>query len=213
MLKPLLSLLGYLALGAVLAQEEGLYAPAPPAEAAFVRVLNADTATAGEVAPTLGETTYERLPYGSVSPYRVVLQGTSEFRAGSVTASLEFEAGRFYTVTLTEEATLSADPGLENRAQTLLLVYNASDTPVNLKTADGSTDVIPDVPPGKVGSIEVNPISVELIAAKPGDKTPLARTSLAMTQGGTYSIFLLPIEGGKLSALAAQNKTERYTGK
>jgi hypothetical protein len=52
-----------------------------------------------------------------------------------------------------------------------------------------------------------------LIAAKTGDKTPLARVSLSMTQGGTYSVFLLPTEGGKLSALAAQNKTERYTGK
>ena len=107
------------------------------------------------------------------------------------------------------------DKANSNKLKSMLAVYNldSKSGPLDLLTADGNTKVFVGVAHGTPASIQVNPISVELIAAKPGDKTPLARTSLAMTQGGTYSIFLLPIEGGKLSALAAQNKTERYTGK
>ena len=127
-----------LLVSAASAQDEGLYAPAPPADAAFVRVLNAG---AGELTPTLGETAFGALDAGTISPYRVVLQGSAELSAGDVTSALEVEAGRFYTVLLTDEATLLEDPALQNRAQALLLLYNVSATSVSLKTADGATDV------------------------------------------------------------------------
>ena len=81
----------------VSAQEEGLYAPAPPADAAFVRVLNA---AESDVTSSLGGTSFGALIHGAVSPYRVVPQGAAELSAGNVTETLELAAGRFYTVVL-----------------------------------------------------------------------------------------------------------------
>lgn len=52
-----------------------------------------------------------------------------------------------------------------------------------------------------------------MIVAKPGSKAALGQAKLAMTQGATYSLFLLPADGGKFGTVALQNKTERYTAK
>lgn len=197
-IKPV-ALLVLVYLGFAAAQEEGLYAPAPPADAAFVRVLNAGE---GALEPVLDEATYDPLAAGSVSPYRVVLGGPAELSAGSVTATLELQAGRFYTVVVTDEANLLTDPTLQNRAQALLLLYNVSSGPVNLKTADGATDVIPDVAPGEVGSIEVNPIAVAL-GAFAGDEAITTFDEVQLTRGAAYSTFVLPDE----TAVFVQNTT------
>ena len=182
------------------AQEEGLYAPAPPADAAFVRVLNASEG--GETTTSLGDTDFEALAYGAVSPYRVVLQGATALSAGSVSETVELAAGRFYTVVLDDAATLVEDPALENRAQALLVLYNVSEKPVNLKTADGATAVIPDVAPGEVGSIAVNPISVAFGAF--ADETVLAAfDEVQLERGAVYSTFVLPDD----TAVFVQNTT------
>ena len=181
------------------AQDEGLYAPAPPADAAFVRILNT---TRAEITPTLGDASFGALAYGKVSPYRVVLQGDADLNAGNVTDTLILQAGRFYTVTVGESATLTQDPTLENRAQTLLLLYNASGEPVNLKTADGSTDVIPDVAPGEVGSIPVNPISVAFGAFR-GSAALTAFDEVQLERSAAYSTFVLPDD----TAVFVQNTT------
>lgn len=186
-------------LGWTAAQDEGLYAPAPPADAAFVRVLNTGQ---GEVTPTLGDTSFQALLYGKVSPYRVVLQGDADLSAGNVTDTLSLQAGRFYTVIVGESASLLEDPTLENRAQTLLLLYNASSEPVNLKTADGATDVIPDVLPGEVGSIPVNPISVAF-GAFSGDDALTTFDEVQLERSAAYSTFVLPDD----TATFVQNTT------
>ena len=181
------------------AQDEGLYAPAPPADAAFVRIFSTRQ---GEMTPTLGDTSFQALAYGKVSPYRVVLQGDADLTAGNVTDTLSLQAGRFYTVIVGENASLLEDPTLENRAQTLLLLYNTSSEPVNLKTADGSTDVIPDVAPGEVGSIPVNPISVAFGAFR-GDDALTTFDEVQLERSAAYSTFVLPDD----TAVFVQNTT------
>lgn len=180
-------------------QEEGLYAPAPPADAAFVRVLNA---AEGETTASLGDTDFEALAYGAVSPYRVVLQGATELSAGSVSETVEVAAGRFYTVVLNDAATLVEDPTLENRAQALLVLYNVSEKPVNLKTADGATAVIPDAPPGEVGSVAVNPVSASF-GAFAGETLITTFDEVQLERGAVYSTFVLPDD----TAVFVQNTT------
>jgi alginate O-acetyltransferase complex protein AlgF len=186
---------------ALVSAQEGLYAPAPPADAAFVRVLHAAEG-AGEVSANLGDTSFEALSYGSVSPYRVVLQGTAQLSAGGVSGALELSAGHFYTVVVTDTATLLEDPTLQNRAQTLLVLYNMSGDTVTLKTADGSTDVIPDVAPGRLGSIEVNPISVAF-GVFSGEAALTAFEETQLERGAVYSSFVLPDD----TAFFVQNST------
>ena len=150
----------------------------------------------------LGDTSFQALAYGKVGPYRVVLQGKADLNAGNVTDTLNLQAGRFYTVIVGEKASLIEDPTLDNRAQTLLLLYNASSKPVNLKTADGSTDVIPDVAPGEVGSIPVNPISVAFGAFR-GDTALMAFDEVQLERSAAYSTFVLPDD----TAVFVQNTT------
>ncbi len=182
------------------AQEEGLYAPAPPDDAAFVRVLNASAG--GETTSSLGNTDFESLAYGAVSPYRVVTQGAAALSAGSVSETVEVAAGRFYTVVLGDAVTLIEDPTLENRAQALLTLYNTSEKPVNLKTADGATAVIPDVPSGEVGSIAVNPVSAAFGAFE-GETVVTAFDEVQLGRGAVYSTFVLPDD----TAVFVQNTT------
>jgi len=193
-----LTFIGFCSLWAV-AQDEGLYAPAPPPDAAFVRVVNAGE---GDVTPTLGDTAFQTLTYSTASPYQVVLQGSADLTAGGVTDTFELQAGRFYTVIVGEDAALIEDPTLENRAQTLLLLYNTSAEPVNLKTADGATDVIPDVAPGEVGSIPVNPILVAF-GAFSGDTAITTFDEVQLERSAAYSTFVLPDD----TAVFVQNAT------
>jgi hypothetical protein len=82
-----------------------------------------------------------------------------------------------------------------------------------LLTADGTTRVFSGVRPGTSAGLSVNPITVDLIATDAKSPAPLARTTLAMAPGGTYSVLLFPDAGGRLAARALHNKVERYTGK
>jgi hypothetical protein len=84
---------------------------------------------------------------------------------------------------------------------------------VDVLSADGKIKVFANVVAGSSKSIVVNPVSIDLVATKSGEKESLAQAKLAMTPGGAYSLLLLPNEHGGLNAKVVQNKVERYTGK
>lgn len=154
------------------------------------------------VSATIGAVTFESLDYGAVSAYEVVSQGEQTLSAGELSVNVPLEAGRFYTVAIYDTVLTLEDPALSNRAKTLLLLYNLSGEPANLQTADGSTAVIPDVASGRLGSIEVNPISVAF-GAFSGDAALQAFDEVALERGAAYSTFVLP-DG---SAAFSQNTT------
>ncbi len=203
-----------------------LYDPEPPVDSAYVRVIFTSKDAPVDVVVD-GRPRITKLKSGEPGDYMVLAAGKHSIAlhpAGKPTAqvatTLDVVRGRPMTIaflTLRADATpvLFEDKANSNKLKSLLAVYHldAKAGPLDLLTADGNTKVFTGVTQGTPASIQVNPISVDLIAAKAGDKTPLARTTLAMTQGGTYSVFLLPGEGGKLAVKASQNKTERYTGK
>ena len=211
----------------VWAQPAGLlYDPEPPVDSAYVRIVLASPTGVVDVLVD-GRIRIQKLATGQASEYLVLTAGKHTIAihaAGKSTAHLtttfDVVRGRAITLAFT---TLRADsvPVVfedkvnSNKLKALLAVYNL-DTMIgalDILTADGTTKVFSGVAYGTSTSILVNPISIDLIAVKIGDKVPQTRTSLAMTQGGTYSILLLPGDGGKLKSNAVQNKIERYTGK
>jgi alginate O-acetyltransferase complex protein AlgF len=110
------------------------------------------------------------------------------------------------------------DKANTNKLKSLVSAYHldAKAGALNLQTADGSTKVFSNLVYGASNSIQVNPISVELVAAKPTDAPSAAgasKTKLSMAAGANYSVFLMPNEQGLLTAKAVQNKTERYVSK
>jgi len=163
--------------------QQGLYDAAPPADSAFVRVLNIPTATLGTKAVTAEK--------GAASAYVVVTQGQMAAKLGPTTGKFNLEAGKFYSVIQTgDKLVLLTDQAADSRAKALLTVYNLSKVAsIDLKTADGKTTVIAGVKPGESGNRAVNGITVEL-AAFNGTKVLGALKSVALERGNAYAIVV-----------------------
>jgi alginate O-acetyltransferase complex protein AlgF len=173
------------------AQEEGLYAPAPPADAAFVRILHAlPDAPAFDV--SIDDVSYGELAFSQVSLYRVVTQGERTLSAGDMSEALTVKAGKFYTLAVTPGGVVvTEDPNSTNRAKALLILYNLSDmASVDLKTADGKTDVLVGVAGGTQKSIEVNGITVDLAVSSSGADLQ-AFPGVSLERGAAYSVIVL----------------------
>ena len=174
-----------------LAQDGFLYDPSPPADAAFIRVIHANPTTDAERV-SIGETRFDELSFSEESPYRVILEGTTSITMSSAEQDFTVEAGNFYTVALTQNGIkVIEDTVNENRAKALLTLYNLSDIPtVDLKTADGATDVILGVMPMSENSIEVNGISVALGVFSEGEALQLF-DEVKLERGAAYSAFVM----------------------
>jgi alginate O-acetyltransferase complex protein AlgF len=212
---------------AVSAQTSGLlYDPEPPVDSAYVRIFMANVGGPVDVLVD-DRIRLRKLGAGNASDYMILPAGEHTIAihpAGKSVAylatKLEVVPGRAMTVAFTAlrpdaSPVVFEDKANSNKLKALLAVYQlaAQAGPLDVTTADGRTKVFSAVPYGTSSSIQVNPITIELIAAKVGDSLPQARTSLGMTQGGTYSIMLFPGVGGKVTALSIKNSIEKYNGK
>lgn len=204
--------------------QPGLYDPEPPANSAYVRVVHASSEGAIEVLVD-GKARISSVARGSASDYMVLPAGNHqlEIRQGGksrVSIPLEAQGAHALTLAFTSLAGNSKplsfeDKTIANKLKATLTVYHLHPgfDNVDIVTADGKLTVFPALASGGTAVRAVNPIAIELVANKSGTQLPMARTQLSLTQGGSYSIFLLPDSGGKLIANSQQNKVERYTGK
>lgn len=209
------------------AQQAGLlYDPEPPLDSAYVRIIV--TSREGPVDVIVdGRQRIQKLTSGEASEFMVLSAGAHTIAlhpAGKPTAylstQLDVAKGRALTVAFPALKTntvpiLIEDKTNSNKLKALLAVYHLDSKTgtVDILTADGVTKVLSNITHGSAATIQVNPIEVQLIAVKTGEKSALAKTSLKMTQGGTYSVFLMAGENGKMMAKVGLNKIERYTGK
>jgi alginate O-acetyltransferase complex protein AlgF len=212
------------------AQPAGLlYDPEPPADSAYVRVILVSNETAVDVVID-GKPKVSKLNAGEASDYMVLTAGkhTLAFHpvskaSATVSYTIDVVAGKAMTVAvLSAKAgvapTIFEDKANTNKLKSLVSAYHLDSKagPLNVVTADGGTKVFTNLAYGGSNSIQVNPISVELVAAKVSDSgvsSTAPKTKLAMAAGANYSVFLMPDDKGVLIAKAVQNKTERYTGK
>jgi alginate O-acetyltransferase complex protein AlgF len=200
-----------------------LYDPQPPANSAYVRVVNASAEPIAEVQVD-GRARLKAIAPGDASDYLVLPAGKRSVRAVSAkgedaTTALDVVAGRAITIAVPAFGAGAQPATFEDRANTnklkaVIAVYHLGKEPaaVDVLTADG-VRAFAAVRAGTSASLVVNPIQVEWVAASAGTKAPVTRAPLAMQPGGTYSLLLLPAAGGALLARAFQNKVERYTGR
>jgi alginate O-acetyltransferase complex protein AlgF len=148
--------------------------------------------TAPALSVVIGDTSYEELAFAQASSYRVVLQGQRRLQAGEISQDLEIAAGKFYTLALTPNGVvILEDASSSNRAKALLLLYNLSDiATVDLKTADGKTEVFAGVLPATQKSIEVNGVTVDLAVSGAGSELQVF-PGLSLERGAAYSIIVL----------------------
>ncbi len=175
-----------LLLGAAHAQE-ALYAPAPPAGSAFVRVVTVD----GGRAVTLdGRPFLSAAAARTVSSYQIVAQGAHTLRAGTATLTLNVQGGAYHTLVLrggTLGALEAEQPAGLTKAR--LTLYNFSDAPATLSTADGRTPLIRDVAPGSVRALSVNAVSAALGVFGSG-RALNTFPAEALRAGASYSAFV-----------------------
>ncbi|GHF38073.1 alginate O-acetyltransferase complex protein AlgF [Deinococcus metalli] len=193
---PALLLLG------IAAAQETLYAPAPPAGSAFVRVANADAATAVTLD---GKATF-RPGAQAVSAYVVVPQGAHTFRAGSATLRVNVAGGQYQTLVLQGGKLRALDaelPGTVTRAR--LTLYNFSDAPASLMTADGRTRLLTDVPAGSVKSLSVNAVSAAL-GVFAADKPVQTFPTEALRAGASYSAFVFGAHADRTAVFVTPGK-------
>lgn len=209
------------------AQATGLlYDPEPPADSAYVRVLIASGDGAVDVWVD-GKARIQKLVPGEASEFMVLVAGKHSIAVhpagkgvATLSTALDVVRGRAMTVAFTAlkadvAPVVFEDKTNANRLKALLAVYHLDPKAgaLDVLTMDGSTKVFSDLTYGSSKSVPVNPISIELMVSKSGDKVRQTSASLRMTQGRTYSLLLLPGVGGKSTVRAVENKIERYTGK
>lgn len=163
--------------------QDGLYEPSPPADSAFVRVLNAPAASIGPKRVAA--------PAGGASAYVVAPQGEVTVQAGGRTQKFSVQAGRFYSVAVRgDRLALLVDPPAENRAKALLVLYNLGGAAgLALKTADGKTAVIEGVKSGASGSRAVNGVTVDL-AVFAGPKKLGTLPGVKLERGRAYAVVV-----------------------
>jgi len=122
---------------AALAQDEGLYPDPPPADAAFVRVVNAFQAD-DPLAVKVADRDYAELAFGEASDYYVVLQGEHEITTGESSSTAEILAGRFYTVVLSELKAVAEEATEDTSEETS---GEDAETPMTVMTEDGVLNI------------------------------------------------------------------------
>lgn len=218
-------LLGMMAIGAVpwaWAQGNGrLYDPEPPADSAYVRVVVSSKGPAMDVAVD-GVVRIRALPGQEVSDY-MVLPGGSHTVAlqvsgkGQIMASklLDVQKGKsltlaFSTAKSDARTVVFEDKGNTNKLKAILAAYNlGAHGSLDVATVDGSSKVFTGLAAGSSSSIQVNPITVELLAK---NEKGQGKVKLEMTQGGTFSLVAFEDAQGRPSLKVFQGRVERYTG-
>lgn len=167
---------------------QGLYDPEPPANSAFVRVINAGT---GEVKAGIDAVAYGAVSGQNASAYRVIPQGAHKLAAGAANKEVNVLAKRFYSVIVNgSDVQVLEDPANPGQTKAGLAIYNLSKiSSIALKTDDGKTTVVDGVAPGTVKSQAVNAIKVGL-AAFNGSSKIASFPAVQLERGSTYSTIV-----------------------
>ena len=185
----------FLSAASLSGQQEGLYGSKAPEDAAFVRILNSGTSSLPPV--PVGATRFERLSPGDVSPYRVLSPGVLIVRAREGEVDIAAGPGEYYTVVVSDAGpSVFRDRRHDDPLRAQLILYNLTEvSPVALKTADGGTEVIPEISTGESASVAVNPVKARLALFSGGDR--LADVgAIDMDSGQSYGIFTMERSGG-----------------
>lgn len=208
-----------------MAQPAGtLYDPEPPADSAYVRVVTAGHDERIDVNVD-GKLRVKSLKSGAASDYMVLEAGshvlairTSGKTQDRVTTTVDVARGSAITIGFPavkpdSKPTVFLDKTNSNKLKALLAIYHLDPNigAVNVSSADGKTRVFSDLVYGRSESVQVNPISIDLLVATGGDGVARGRPALTMTQGGSYSVFLLPSGNQKFTTHVQESKVEKYT--
>lgn len=172
------------------AQDEGLYSSKAPEDKAFIRVINTSDGSADTL--PVGAVMFRGISPGEVTPYRPLSPGIAIVRMGEREAELIAKKKSFYTIILTSGSLFIIDDKRhEDSVDAQLVLYNLTEMEqISLRTADGSTEIIPHVDKNSAASVNVNPVDVGMAVFSGKEKVAdLGKKSLE--SGQSYSVFLV----------------------
>ncbi len=200
---------------AVMANDQELYDPAPPANAAFVRVINATNNDTLKV--TVSGIAYDKVAKGSAAAYQVVKEGEvkpSVVAAGKTVeaTAVKVDAGKYYTFAVTGEGSVIAvkeieDALMANPAKSYVYFYNMSDAAAASLTAPVQKADVVKASAGTAGSRDVNPLTLDLAVMADGKEVKaFPKVSLQRRAGVS---FILSGKAGALNAVMLNNEVKR----
>ncbi len=178
------------------ASDKELYDPAPPADAAFVRIIDttANTAKPAYKSAIINGKTFEiKETEITISPYQIVLAGEHSINAGnSIADKISIEAGKYYTIAINgnpqgQKTKVFDDMLMENPAKCYLYFYNLSSAPTaSLFSPKHKANIVADVVSNDSGARAVNALTLDLSVLS-SDKTveTFASTELVRKTGIT----------------------------
>jgi alginate O-acetyltransferase complex protein AlgF len=152
--------------------DAALYGPTAPKGSTFVRIYNASNA---EVSATVGSTSLSDVAPLASSDFSFMPGGDYSAKVGSQTLPVKLAGDHYYTLVNNASGApqLIEEPPFKNKQKSLVRVQNLSDKPLTLKTADGKTDVVPNVAAKGRGEREIN-LALYEGDKKVGDVKPVA---------------------------------------
>jgi alginate O-acetyltransferase complex protein AlgF len=191
---------------------QGLYAPEPPANSSFVRIIDAALSASPIAVKLDGKPWIAALTAQGILPYEVLKAGDHRFEmqsgANKTSITLAAKAGKFYTLAIVGASNkLSVktfnDKKISNKVKAQLLAYNFSSDTLSIKTNDG-TSVFKDIKQNASQDILVNPISITFDAYASNKKNSSFKLRLQSTQSYSFVAFQV---GDKTKVVAVNSTT------
>ncbi len=170
-----------------IAKEDALYGPVAPAGSAFVRVVNLG---ANAIEAKADNETFRKTASFTGSDYKFFPSGNRRFSVAGQTINSQLMADHYYSLIITNKgsAKIVEDSGKPDPAKAMISVYNISDQSlISLKTLDGKTPVIENVPSDGRGDRSINPVKVKL-AVFGSTHTPV--NEIILERGKIFSLFV-----------------------
>jgi alginate O-acetyltransferase complex protein AlgF len=180
------------------AGDEGVYGPAAPPDAAFIRVFNGTAQ--GELEARIGDKVITDIGSFNASEFVFLTAGKHTLTVGGASQPVTLKQGRYYTAVLEgREIRLLENERYTNRLKALVIVYNLVDgSTLALKTADGRP-VVDNVGANNFGLREVNAVRANL-AVFEGDRKVADVKPMNLERGRVFSLF---VAGGREQPVTA----------
>ncbi|MEP4198343.1 MAG: alginate O-acetyltransferase AlgF [Aliishimia sp.] len=156
------------------ADDTSLYADVLPDDASFVRFVGFE----GKDNAAFAGFTFDLIAQDAGKYIPVSASKLTNVTSGSYTTVLRDDDGTLRTI---NEAHRS------RQSKVALLLVNGTQTPLELRLADGSVAVIKDVNPATSGLREVNPVAITLGVFAMDQQIPLATFDVALRRGQNLS--------------------------
>lgn len=190
------------------ANDQQLYDAAPPADAAFVRVINASPA--GEITASMSDAKFGKVAYPGISPYMVVKQGNQTLKTSTNAKSINLEAGKYYTLAIGQDGAITTltDSGITEPSKAYVYFYNFSDAPTaSLQAVKQKVDIVSDVTAGTSKERTMNALEVDMAIMAEG-KTIESFSGVNLQRRSGLS-FLLAGKGVERKVIKVENKIQR----